>query len=153
MAACPCPVLSRPRPRVLVGGVPLCQCQCQCQCHPASPSPRHPSKAGQAALVRCCGEARACHGEFLLLRVRGAEPLLREACVRLGSTASGTDLWGGVAWVAQPGLCCGCGCGRAVQMGKWPAETAKRLGLSGERVAVWTVGVSAYAAEVLLIGV
>lgn len=119
----------------------------------ASPSPRHPSKAGQAALVRCCGEARACHGEFLLLRVRGAEPLLREACVRLGSTASGTDLWGGVAWFAQPGLCCGCGCGRAVQMGKWPAERAKRLGLFLVIAWLCTVGVSAYAAEVLLIGV
>jgi hypothetical protein len=68
------------------------------------------------ALVRCCGEARSCHGEFLLLRVRGGGPV-----------------------APRPSRCCArraCGWVRRRRVEKWPAERAKRLGLSGDRVAV-----------------
>lgn len=140
MAASPCPVLSRPRPRVLVAGV----LPCQCQCHPSRRrhSPRHPSKAGQARWSAC----PLLRGGALLSRGISASPCpWRRAVVARGVRAAGFDGVGsgrgptsgrrGVAWVAQPGL----------TLWLWPCSADGKVAsgkgekagpFSGDRVAV-----------------
>jgi hypothetical protein len=134
MAGCPCPVLSRPRPRVLVlAGVPPCPMPVPS----ASPSPLATppikSRAGEMERLSAAAGRRALVTGNFCFSVSVAVGRWRRgrAVVARGVRAAGFD---GVG-----------------------SKSGQRKGRKGWAFLViawlWTVGVSACATEVLLIGV
>lgn len=133
----PCPVLSRPRPRVLVGGVP----PCQCQCHP--PRRRHAThqKQGRRRLSAAAGRRALVTGNFCFsVSVAPSRCCARRACGWVRRRRGPTS---GEAWRGLLSQVCVVAVVVAVQC-RWESGQRKRRKGWAFLVNAWLCGLSAY---------